>query len=130
MARGEDRRGLVGTVLGHDGREAAAHVEDLPHLGLGHAAEGPDERADGGDRQRVLDRVADAGAQAQQVLQAAAGDVRQAVDREAGAQQVEHGAHVDDGRLEQRVGDAAPSSSAGRASSPGPSSTSTRRASV
>ena len=65
------------------------------------------ELEDRRDGQRLLDRVADAvAAQAQQVQQPAAGDVGQPVDVDAGAQQVERRAHVDDGRLEQRVGDA------------------------
>ena len=83
-------------------------------------------------RQRRLDREADAlAAEAQQVAQAAAGDVGEAVHGDVRAQQLEHRAHVDDGRLEQRVGDRAPPSSAGRSSRrEPPSSSSARRASV
>ena len=62
---------------------------------------------DGGHGERVLDGVADAvAAQPQEVQQAAAGDVGQPVDVEAGAQERERRADVDHGRLEQRVGDA------------------------
>ena len=35
----EQRHGGVGLRGGHDGAEAAAHVEDLPHLGVGDLAE-------------------------------------------------------------------------------------------
>ena len=50
---------------------------------------------------------ADVAVEAQEVVEAAAGDVRQAVDAVdgAGRQQLEDRADVDDGRLEQRVGD-------------------------
>ena len=44
--------------------------------------------------------------EAQQVAHAAAGDVREAAHGDVRAQQLEHRAHVDHGRLEQRVGDA------------------------
>ena len=69
------RVGLVG--LRHDDDEAAAHVEDLPHLRLGDVAELAHEVEDGRRRQRVGDLVADVGVEAQQVQQAAAGDVRE-----------------------------------------------------
>ena len=39
----------------HDGAEAAAHVEDLPHLGVGDRAELLDELEDGRNGQRVGD---------------------------------------------------------------------------
>ena len=57
------------------------------------------------DGQRRVDLEADLGLQAQEVQQPVAGDVREAVDRHVGAQQLEHRAHVDHGRLEQGVGD-------------------------
>ena len=63
--------------------EAAAHVEDLPHLGVGDVAELAHELEDRRHRQRVVDLEADAGVQAQQVLQPAAGDVREPVDAAA-----------------------------------------------
>ena len=97
-----DRGGLVG--LRHDDGEAAAHVEDLPHLGLGDVAELAHEPEHGRHGQRVGDLEADVGVQAQQVQQPAAGDVRQAAHVGARAQQLEHRAHVDHRRLEQRVG--------------------------
>ena len=96
--------GGVGRRGRHDGAEAAAHVEDLPHLGVGDRAELLDELEDGRDRQRVGDLEADGGVQARQVQQPAAGDVGEAVDAEAGAQQLEHRADVDRRRLEQGVG--------------------------
>ena len=60
----DDRGGVGG---GHDGAEPAAHVEDLPHLGLGHLAELPDELEHRRHRERGADLEADVGLQAQQV---------------------------------------------------------------
>src|SRR5688572_5886133 len=60
MAPGQDRDGRGGVLLGHHGHEAAAHVEDLPHLGVGHRGGGLDEAEDRRRRQRALDRVAHA----------------------------------------------------------------------
>ena len=105
MLPGEQRDRLVGGVLRHDGDEAAAHVEDVPHLGLGHLAVRADQVEHRRHGQRRLDREADVAGEPQQVRQPAAGDVREAVDGQPGAQQLEHRAHVDDGRLEQHVGD-------------------------
>ena len=113
----EQRDGGVGLRGGHDGAEAAAHVEDLPHLGVGHLPERLDEPEDGRHRQRVVDLEADVGVQAQQVQHPAAGDVREPAHVELRAQQLEHGADVDHGRLEQRVGDARAAQLRGRASS-------------
>ena len=47
-ARTSMRRGLVRRAVGHDGDEAAAHVEDAPHLLVGHVAEPLHEPEDGG----------------------------------------------------------------------------------
>jgi hypothetical protein len=61
----------------------------------------------GGTGQRVGHGVREVVAQPLEVVDAAAGDVREPMDRDVGAQQLEHGAHVDDRGLEQDVGDAA-----------------------
>ena len=73
---------------------------------VGDGAEARDEVEDRRDRQRLpRSRSRAVAAEAQDVGQAAAGDVGQPADVDAGAQQLEDRAHVDDGRLEQRVGD-------------------------
>ena len=78
MEAREQLDGRVG-LIGRDHRhEAAAHVEDLPHLGGGDLAEGGDQLEHRRRGQRVGDRVADPRADPAQVHQAAAGDVRQA----------------------------------------------------
>ena len=56
---GEQRGRGVRVRLGHDGDEAAAHVEDLPRLGVGDLAALAHEVDDRRDGQRVLDREAD-----------------------------------------------------------------------
>jgi hypothetical protein len=105
VAGGEETRSGFGVALRDHGDEAAAHVEDLPHLGVGHAAEVADKGADRRDPERVGDLEADIAAEAREIEDAAAGDVREAVDRDAGAKELEDRADVDDGRLEQGVGD-------------------------
>jgi hypothetical protein len=103
-AQQRDRR--VGVLVGHDADEAAAHVEDVPHLLVGDLAEPLHEAEHRRDRQRVLDAVVDVVAQPVEVLQAAAGDVGEAVDVDGvAAQELEHRLDVDDRRLEQDVGD-------------------------
>ena len=62
-----------------------------------------DELEDSRHRERVGDAEADAGVEAQQVAQPAAGDVGQAVHLDVRAQEVQDRAHVDDGRLEELV---------------------------
>ena len=75
--------------------------------------------------------VADAGVEPQQVEQAVAGDVREAVHLALRAQQVERRAHVDRGRLEQLVGErCARARRASRRATGRPASSSARRASV
>ena len=59
----------------------------------------------GGTGSGASTRQPDAVAQAGEVQQPAAGDVREPVDRHVAAQQLERRSHVDHGRLEQRVGD-------------------------
>ena len=107
VVRGEQRGRGVRLRRRDDGDEAAAHVEDLPRLGVGDLAALAHEVDDRRHGQRVLDREADGLVEAQQVQQAAAGDVGEAVDRDVRADQLERGAHVDHRRLEQRVGERA-----------------------
>ena len=78
LAQQLERCGLV--VLRDDAAEAAAHVEDLVHLLVGNSAPLLDQVEDRRHRQRVVDLVADLGAEAQQVAEAARGDVGEAVD--------------------------------------------------
>ncbi len=61
----------------------------------------------GGDGQRVVDLVADLGGEAEQVAEAARGDVGEAADLDLGAQQLEHRLDVDLGRLQQDVAERA-----------------------
>ena len=62
----QPRLGIAGR---DDDDEAAAHVEDLPHLGFGDVAELCDQPEHRGGGQRLLDRVAHApGRQAPQVV--------------------------------------------------------------
>jgi hypothetical protein len=105
VVRGEKRGRVVGVGVRDDDGEAAAHVEDLPHLRVGDSSEVADEGADRRDGERVGDLEADVGVEAREVEEPPTGDVGEAVDREAGAHEVEDGSDVDDGRLEQGVGD-------------------------
>ena len=85
-----ERRGLV--LGGDDDAEAAAHVEDAVHLLVAYAAALLDQLEDRGDRERVVDLVADLGREAEQVAEATRGDVGEAADVDLGAQQLERSA--------------------------------------
>ena len=57
----------------------------------------------GGDLERVRELVADVAGEAQEVVQAVAGDVGEAADVGVGGEQLQHRAHVDRRRLEHDV---------------------------
>ena len=78
-----------------DADEAEAHVEDLVHLFVRDLAELLDQAEDGRDVERVRELVADVAGEAQEVVQAVAGDVGEAADVGVGGEQLEHRAHVD-----------------------------------
>ena len=69
--------------LGHDGDEAAAHVEDLPHLGLGDArrARARASKTGGTGQRRPRSRSRRRSLRRSRFTQPAAGDVGEAVDR-------------------------------------------------
>ena len=93
--------------LGHDAARTRAHVEDLVHLVVGDPAELRISPKTGGTGERVVDLVADVAREPQEVVEAVAGDVREAADLGLGREQLEHGADVDLGRLEQHVAERA-----------------------
>ena len=82
----------------------------------------------GGTGSGVVDLVADLGGEAQQVAEAAGGDVGEAADLDLGAQQLDDRLDVDLGRLEQDVAERPAEAPPGRRRAASPSSA--ERASV
>src|SRR5437016_5088177 len=108
MAAGEELGGVGGSIGWDDGDKAAAHVEDPVRRGGVEGGALADELADRGDREGRVDFEANVGIEAAQVQEAIAGDVSEAVYVDLAGEEVEHGAHVDDRRLEQGVGERRP----------------------
>ena len=121
-ARTASRRASAGTT-----HEAAAHVEDLPHLRVARRRRARCDRARtpaapaaarrSRSRRSAFSRSRFSSPPPVMCARPCTGDVA--------AQQLEHRAHVDHGRLEQRVGDAR-AAQLGRASRRAPSGSSTR----